>query len=78
MHIKVTSAHVRAARGLLKWTVRDLADKSGVHRNTITKIEADQAKHAPTIAAVVRTLEAAGVEFLNGDAPGVRLRKKKR
>jgi len=78
MHIKVTSAHVRAARGLLKWTVRDLAERSGVHRNTITKIEADQAKHEPTIAAVLRALEVAGVEFLNGDAPGVRLRKKKR
>ena len=78
MHIKVTSAHVRAARGFLKWTVRDLADNSGVHRNTITKIEADQAKHEPTIAAVVRALEAAGIEFINGDGPGVRLRKKKR
>jgi len=27
------------------------------------------------IAAVRTTLEAAGVEFTNGDAPGVRLRK---
>ena len=78
MHVKVTSAQIRAARGLLKWTVRDLADKSGVHRNTITKMEADQAKHGPTIAAVVRALEAAGVEFTNGDAPGVRMRKKRR
>lgn len=78
MHTKVTSAQIRAARGLLKWTVRDLADKSGVHRNTITKMEADQARHGPTIAAVVRALEAAGVEFTNGDAPGVRIRRKKR
>jgi transcriptional regulator with XRE-family HTH domain len=78
MPLKVTSAQIRAARGLLKWTVRDLADKSGVHRNTITKMEADQAKHGPTIAAVVRALEAAGVEFTNGDAPGVKLRKKRR
>lgn len=59
----------RTARGLLKWTVRDLAEHSGVHRKTITKIEADQTKHEPTIAAVVRTLEAAGVEFINGDGP---------
>jgi transcriptional regulator with XRE-family HTH domain len=78
MPIKVTSAQIRAARGLLKWTVRDLADKSDVHRNTITKMEADQAKHGPTIAAVVRALEAASVEFTNGDAPGVKLRKRKR
>jgi len=36
------------------------------------------AKHDPTIAAVVRALEAAGIEFTNGDGPGVRLRKKRR
>ncbi len=77
MHIKVTSAQIRAARGILKWTVRDLADQSGVHRNTITKIEAGEAKHGPTIAAVVHALENAGVVFTNGDEPGVKLKKKK-
>jgi hypothetical protein len=30
------------------------------------------------LAAIQRVPEAAGVEFTNGDAPGVRLRKKKR
>jgi hypothetical protein len=30
------------------------------------------------VAAVQATLEAAGIEFLNGEAPGVRLRPKKR
>jgi hypothetical protein len=29
-------------------------------------------------AAIQRVLEEAGVEFTNGDAPGLRLRKKKR
>ncbi len=77
MPLKVTSAQVRAARGLLNWTVRDLAEKSGVHRNTVTKIEADTAVHGPTIAAVIHALEAAGVEFIpeNGGGAGVRLRK---
>jgi transcriptional regulator with XRE-family HTH domain len=78
MHKEVTSAQIRAARGLVKWTVRDLAARSGVHRNTITRIEANEAKHGPTIAAVVHALEAAGIEFTNGDAPGVRLKKKRR
>lgn len=72
----VTSAQVRAARGLLNWSVRDLAEMAGVHRNTVTNIEADRAVHGPTIAAVVNALEAAGVEFIqeNGGGPGVRLR----
>lgn len=67
----VTSAQIRAARAAVRWTVRQLAERSGVHRNTITKIEAGAASHRPTIAAVVRALEAAGIEFVSGDAPGV-------
>lgn len=75
----VTSAQVRAARGLLNWSVRELAERAGVHRNTVTNMEADRAMHLPTIAAMVRALEAAGVEFIqeNGGGPGVRLRGRK-
>ena len=78
MHSEVTSAQIRAARGMMSWTVRELAARSGVHRNTVTRIEAGEARHGPTIAAVVHALEAAGVVFTNGDEPGVKLRKKKR
>jgi transcriptional regulator with XRE-family HTH domain len=60
----------------MNWTVRDLAARSGVHRNTITRIEAGEASHGPTIAAVIRALEDVGIEFTNGDSPGVRLKKK--
>ena len=74
MPVEVTSAQIRAARAAVRWTVRQLAERSGVHRNTVTKIEAGTASHGPTIAAVVRALEAAGVEFIDGDAPGLRLR----
>jgi transcriptional regulator with XRE-family HTH domain len=70
----VSSAHIRAARGLLHWTIRDLAEKSGVHRNTITRMENDAEVHGPTMAAIVRAFEEAGVEFLNDGEPGVRLR----
>jgi transcriptional regulator with XRE-family HTH domain len=73
----VTSAQLRAARSLLNWTVRDLSEKSGVHRNTITRAETEATAHGHAVAQAVRTLEAAGVEFTNGDQPGVRLRKGK-
>ena len=73
--MNVSSAHIRAARGLLNWTVRDLAERAGVHRNTVTRMEADKVTHGPTIAAMVRSLEDAGIEFLNSGAPGVRLVK---
>jgi hypothetical protein len=71
----VTSAQLRAARALLDWTVRELAEQADVHRNTITRAETDATAHGHAIAQVVLTLEAAGVEFTNGDQPGVRLKK---
>ena len=70
----VTSAQLRAARALLDWTVRELAEQAGVHRNTITRAETDETAHGHAVAQVVLTLEAAGVEFTNGDQPGVKLR----
>lgn len=72
----VTSAQIRAARGLLNWTVRDLADRSGVHRNTITRLETESTGVGHAAAAVQRALEAAGVVFIDDgrDGPGVRLR----
>lgn len=62
----------------MNWTVRDLADRSGVHRNTITNFETERYAGSPdAIAAIRAALESAGVIFLpeNGEGPGVRLRK---
>ena len=62
----VTSAQLRAARGLLNWTVRDLAERSGVHRNTVSRAEGDHADRGHAVAQMIRTMEAAGVEFTAG------------
>lgn len=74
----VTSAQIRAARGLLNWTVRDLAEQSGVHRNTVTRIETEATAPGHSISAVQAALEAAGVEFIpeNGGGAGVRLKRR--
>jgi transcriptional regulator with XRE-family HTH domain len=73
----VTSAQIRAARALLNWTVRDLAERAGVHRNTVTRTETDATGPGHATAAIRAALEAAGVIFVdeNGEGPGVRLRK---
>ena len=63
------------ARAAVQWSVRDLAEKSGVHRNTVTRVEAGGSAHGPTLEALRRAFEKAGVEFTNGDEPGVKLRK---
>ena len=74
----VTSAQVRMARGALNWTVRDLAEAAGLHRNTITNLEVGRYAGDPeTLAVIERVLRQAGVDFIdeNGGGPGVRLRK---
>jgi transcriptional regulator with XRE-family HTH domain len=67
------------ARAALNWTVRDLAEATGLHRNTITNIEVGRyAGDATTLATIEAVLRRAGVEFIdeNGGGPGVRLRKR--
>jgi transcriptional regulator with XRE-family HTH domain len=66
------------ARAALNWTVRDLADATGLHRNTVTNLEVGRYAGDPeTLSNIKRVLEKAGVEFIdeNGGGPGVRLRK---
>ena len=74
----ITPAQCRAARGLVAMDQAALADRAMVTRNVI--IDFEKERRVPTrnnLAAIQRVLEEAGVEFTNGDAPGVRLRKKK-
>jgi transcriptional regulator with XRE-family HTH domain len=66
------------ARAALNWSVRDLAEASGLHRNTITNLETGRyGGDEVTLEAIEKTLRRAGVEFIdeNGGGPGVRLKK---
>ena len=63
------------ARAAIGWGVRELAKKAGVTANTVTRIENGADAKQSTIDALQRALEAAGIEFTNGDQPGVRLTK---
>jgi len=79
----ITSAQIRAARALLRWSGVDLARQSSVGVNTIRRAEVAENGMSLTAAnelAIRRALEAAGVEFIdeNGGGPGVRLRKRQR
>lgn len=68
-----------AARGLLRWTQRDLADKARVGEATVKRFE--QGTHATAednLARIRKALERGGVLFIdaNGNAGlGVRLKK---
>ncbi|MCC5996495.1 MAG: helix-turn-helix transcriptional regulator [Oceanicaulis sp.] len=60
----------------MNWSVRELAERSKVHRNTVTNIETGRVSgDSSTLAAIRLAFEGAGVEFIpaNGGGPGVRL-----
>ena len=65
----------RMARGALGLGVRDLAAAAKVSVDTVLRFERGDELKERTIAAIRRALEEAGVEFTNGDQPGVRLTK---
>jgi len=64
---------LRMARAAVGWGVRELAEKAGITANTVTRIENGADAKQSTMDKLRRALEAAGVEFTNGDQPGVRL-----
>lgn len=70
---RLTAPACRAARALLNWSARDLQLAAHVSPNTVTRIEGGQAVREETLAKVVATFAAHGVEILNGDSPGARL-----
>jgi transcriptional regulator with XRE-family HTH domain len=63
----------RMARAALGLGVRELAAAAKVSIDTVARFERGDELKERTIDALQRALEAAGVEFTNGDQPGVRL-----
>lgn len=64
---------LRMARAAVGWGVRELAKKAGVTANTVTRIENGADAKQSTMDRLQHALEAAGVQFTNGDQPGVRV-----
>ena len=72
----ILAHQLKAARALARLDQQELADRSGVSVPTIKRMEAGDGPIRGTyenVAAVVAVLEAAGVEFINSDRPGVRM-----
>lgn len=70
---------IRAARSLLGWSQRELADRAGLHQNAVYRSEKDDTStRQSTVSALARAMEQAGVVFLsatNEISEGVALRK---
>ena len=76
----ISSQQIRAARALLRMTVLDLSQASGVGVATIKRIEATDglpSANARTLDALVKAFQGLGIEFIGSydNGPGVRLFK---
>jgi len=73
---ELTSRQCKMARAALGLTIHDLATRARVSTNTITRLEGGETLRERTVADIRRTLEEAGVAFIdgNGGGPGVRLK----
>ena len=76
---RLTGHQCRDARCLLGWSQRQLSPAAGVTKPTICSFEARGGKSSSRDVRRADKLraafEAAGIEFTDGDSPGVRLRK---
>lgn len=76
--MSITGQQIRTARAALNWSVKDLADATGIGTATIVRYELAEAgvpKSRKNNLEILRTcFEAAGIEFIGapGDAPGLR------
>ncbi len=77
--MRITPAQCRAARAMLEWSRDGLAVAAKVARRTVVDFERGARRpYDRTLADIQHTLEAAGIEFTNSDAPGVRLKSSQR
>ena len=78
----ITIEQLRAARALLGWSQTDLASHAGLSVPTVKRLEGG---YGPNVSVEARTkmqktLERAGISFINenGGGLGLRLRKRQR
>ena len=73
----ITSAQIRAARGMLEWSRADLAEKSGVGFSSMMRLESSDGVPGAqfnTLEAIKRTFEEAGIEFIGSPESGAGVR----
>lgn len=78
----ITGLQIRAARFALRLSAQELAKLSGVSLPTIQRFEQVDGvppSRSSTLLNLMRTLEAAGIEFVGtaDDSPGIRIRRDK-
>ncbi len=71
---KLTPEANRAARAILKWSVRDLADAAGIAFSTVHLFEKTGKASGTTVEKIVDAFARNNVEITNGAGTGARMR----
>ena len=77
----ITSAQIRAARGLLDWSRAELSKKSGVGFSSMMRLESSDGvpgAQVKTLNSIKKTFEAAGIEFIGTPESGAGVRWKEK
>jgi len=77
----ITSDQIRAARALLRWSGKELAEKSGIGFSTLMRLEVLQGvpgTQVKTLDAIKKSFEAAGIEFIGTPESGAGVRWKEK
>jgi transcriptional regulator with XRE-family HTH domain len=77
----ITGDQIRAARALLGWSASKLAQRAGLTRETVQRLEKYDdipPSRTQSLLELKRVFEEAGIEFIGGadEGPGVRLWRK--
>jgi transcriptional regulator with XRE-family HTH domain len=75
----ITSAQIRAARGMLDWSRKDLSETSGISFASMIRLESFEgvpASNFKTLEAIKKAFEAAGIEFVGSPEEGAGVRWK--
>ena len=75
----ITAEQIRGARAMLRWSAKQLSEKSGVSLPTVQRMEGERGplrSSAGNVLKVQQALEDAGVIFIDAaeEGPGVRLK----
>ena len=76
----ITSDQIRAARGMLNWSRKDLAEQSGLSFASMMRLESFEgvpSSNFRTLEAIKNTFEKAGIEFIGTPEEGAGVRWKK-
>ena len=73
----ITSSQIRAARSLIKWTGKELANASGVAFSTLMRLETGDgvpSAQVKTLDSIQKAFEKAGIEFIGSPEEGAGVR----